>query len=280
MKITAKTSKETLKTFLGLNAKLVKEQDKDLFDRLVYADKMLRKDESKVQRNDLVTLAKEVIKLLGDQCVEPQAKTTEAPQPKAENSVKKTLKGSKKAPAKETPAETEETKEEAPAEQEAPKAPAKKKGGVTKMKTPKKESVKPVEGTDNSDRKTPLAEMFPEVLEIGNKKYTVARDIKNMDDLYEAYNGEQEIVLAFYWSKRLLKQFSYGDGSLPAPKSFEQDLDVTSCMYVSDEKTVSYHLSIYTEALYQVMPDAIPEENGCRYSNGIEFQIYREVTEE
>ena len=54
MKITTKTNKETLKTFLGLNAKAVKEQDKNLFDQMMYTDKMLRKDESKVTRKDLV----------------------------------------------------------------------------------------------------------------------------------------------------------------------------------------------------------------------------------
>ena len=94
MKITAKTTKEQLKTFLGMNASAVKEADKDLFDRLVYADKMLRKDESKVQRKDLVDLAKDVIKALGDKCVEPKSMKVETPtetpvetpvEPKAEN---------------------------------------------------------------------------------------------------------------------------------------------------------------------------------------------------
>ena len=258
MKITTKTNKETLKTFLGLNAKAVKEQDKNLFDQMMYTDKMLRKDESKVTRKDLVDLAKSVIALLGDKCVEPSLT------PVAENSVKKAPLKSKKTPAK------EEKQEETPAEK------PKKKGGVTKTK-PKKESVKPVAGTENNPKIAPLAEMFPEVLEVGDSKYEIARDIKNMDDLYEAFSKEENIVLAFYWSKRHLKQFPYGDESLKAPASFDQDLDVTSCIYVSDEKVVSYHLSMYTEALYQVMPDAIPEFEGCRYSRGIEFQIYREV---
>ena len=268
MKITTKTNKETLKTFLGLNAKAVKEQDKNLFDQMVYTDKMLRKDESKVTRKDLVDLAKSVIALLGDKCVEPSLT------PVAENSVKKASLKSKKTPA-ETPVE-EETPAKEEKQEEKPAETPKKKGGVSKTK-PKKESVKPVAGTENNPKIAPLAEMFPEVLEVGDSKYEIARDIKNMDDLYEAFSKEENIVLAFYWSKRHLKQFPYGDESLKAPASFDQDLDVTSCIYVSDEKVVSYHLSMYTEALYQVMPDAIPEFEGCRYSRGIEFQIYREV---
>lgn len=268
MKITTKTNKETLKTFLGLNAKAVKEQDKNLFDQMMYTDKMLRKDESKVTRKDLVDLAKSVISLLGDKCVEPSLT------PVAENSVKKAPLKSKKAPA-ETPVEEKTPAKEEKQEEKSAETP-KKKGGVTKTKS-KKESVKPVAGTENNPKIAPLAEMFPEVLEVGDSKYEIARDIKNMDDLYEAFSKEENIVLAFYWSKRHLKQFPYGDESLKAPASFDQDLDVTSCIYVSDEKVVSYHLSMYTEALYQVMPDAIPEFEGCRYSRGIEFQIYREV---
>ena len=267
MKITTKTNKETLKTFLGLNAKAVKEQDKNLFDQMVYTDKMLRKDESKVTRKDLVDLAKSVIALLGDKCVEPSLT------PVAENSVKKAPLKSKKTPA-ETPVE-EETPAKEEKQEEKPAEKPKKKGGVSKTK-PKKESVKPVAGTENNPKIAPLAEMFPEVLEVGDSKYEIARDIKNMDDLYEAFSKEENIVLAFYWSKRHLK-LGYGDGSLKAPASFDQDLDVTSCIYVSDEKVVSYHLSMYTEALYQVMPDSIPEFDGCRYSGGIEFQIYREA---
>ncbi len=268
MKITTKTNKETLKTFLGLNAKAVKEQqDKNLFDQMMYTDKMLREDESKVTRKDLVDLAKSVIALLGDKCVEPSLT------PVAENSVKKAPLKSKKTPA-ETPVE-EKTPAKEEKQEEKPAETPKKKGGVTKTK-PKKESVKPVAGTENNPKIAPLAEMFPEVLEVGDSKYEIARDIKNMDDLYEAFSKEENIVLAFYWSKRHLK-LGYGDGSLKAPASFDQDLDVTSCIYVSDEKVVSYHLSMYTEALYQVMPDAIPEFDGCRYSGGIEFQIYREA---
>lgn len=260
MKITTKTTKEQLKNFLGANVKAVKKMDKDLFDQIAYADKIAKTDDSKVTRKDLMDLARAVMKLLGDKCVEP-ALAQEAPAtPVAENSVKKLTK-------KKT------TKE--PVEEEPKEEPKKKVTSKTSTK-PKKESVKVKEGTDKPQI-TPLAEMFPEVLTVGDAEYKIARDIKNMDDLYEAFSKDENIVLAFYWSKRLLKQFGYGDGSLKAPSSFEQDLDVTSCIYVSDEKLVSYHISMYTEALYQVMPDAIEEIDGCRYSNGIEYQIYRAV---
>ena len=71
MKITAKTTKQELKDFLGANAKTVQETDKNLFDRLVYADEMLKKDEKQVTRRDLVELTKEVIKTLGSKVVTP-----------------------------------------------------------------------------------------------------------------------------------------------------------------------------------------------------------------
>ena len=65
MKITAKTTKEQLKSFIGANVKAVKKQDKDLYDRIAYADQMAKKDDSKVTRKDLADLAKEVIERNG-----------------------------------------------------------------------------------------------------------------------------------------------------------------------------------------------------------------------
>ena len=52
MKITNKTTKEQLKNILGANAKAVKSQDKNLFDRIAYADKISKTDDSKVTRKD------------------------------------------------------------------------------------------------------------------------------------------------------------------------------------------------------------------------------------
>ena len=282
MKITTKTTKEQLKSFLGANAKAVKTADKDLFDQIAYADKMAKKDDSKVTRKDLVDLVKSVIALLGDKCVEPALAQEKAPAtPQAENSVKKLAKGvSKKQETKEDTSseksgEGEKTAEETQGAEEK-KAPKKSLSGKKKPAT-KKEGVTDLEPTTSSDKAVQLAKMFPKTIEVGDTKYELAEDIKTLEDLYEALNKDEEIVFAYYWTKRHLKQFDYFMGWLGQPKSFDNDLDLATAIYVSDEKKVSYQVSMYTEAVYTILPTDFEEVDGVRVAGGIEFQIYRAV---
>lgn len=287
MKITTKTTKEQLKSFLGANAKAVKTADKDLFDQIAYADKMAKKDDSKVTRKDLVDLVKSVISLLGDKCVEPALAQEKAPAtPQAENSVKKLAKGvSKKQETKEdTSSEesgesektAEETQEEAKTEKVDNKSAKKSLGGKKKPAT-KKEGVTVLNTDADSEKAVQLAKAFPKTLEVGDSKYELAEDIKTLDDLYEALNKDEEIVFAYYWTKRHLKQFSYFGGWLGQPKSFDNDLDLATAIYVSDEKKVSYQVSMYTEAIYTILPTDFEETDGVRVAGGIEYQIYRAV---
>ena len=282
MKITTKTTKEQLKSFLGANAKAVKTADKDLFDQIAYADKMAKKDDSKVTRKDLVDLVKSVIALLGDKCVEPALAQEKAPAtPQAENSVKKLAKGvSKKQETKEESSSEESGESEKTAEEtqgaEEKKAPKKSLSGKKKPAT-KKEGVTDLEPTTSSDKAVQLAKMFPKTIEVGDAKYELAEDIKTLEDLYEALNKDEEIVFAYYWTKRHLKQFDYFMGWLGQPKSFDNDLDLATAIYVSDEKKVSYQVSMYTEAVYTVLPTDFEEVDGVRVAGGIEFQIYRAV---
>ena len=247
MKITTKTTKEQLKSFLGANAKAVKTADKDLFDQIAYADKMAKKDDSKVTRKDLVDLVKSVIALLGDKCVEPALAQEKAPAtPQAENSVKKLAKGvSKKQETKEETSSEESGESEKTAEEtqgaEEKKAPKKSLSGKKKPAT-KKEGVTDLEPTTSSDKAVQLAKMFPKTIEVGDAKYELAEDIKTLEDLYEALNKDEEIVFAYYWTKRHLKQFDYFMGWLGQPKSFDNDLDLATAMYVSDEKKVAYQI--------------------------------------
>ena len=284
MKITTKTTKEQLKSFLGANAKAVKTADKDLFEQIAYADKMAKTDDSKVTRKDLVDLVKSVIKLLGDKCVEPafaEEKKAEAVQPQAENSVKKLAKGvSKKQETKEETSseesgESENTAEETQGADEKKEAPKKSLGGKKKPAT-KKEGVTALEGS-NSQKTVQMAKQFPQTIEVGDSKYELATDIKSMDDLYEALNKDEEIVFAYYWSRRHLRQFDYFVGCLGQPKSFDNDLDLATTIYVSDEKKVAYQVSMYTEAMYTVLPKDFEDEDGIRVSFGMEYQIYRAV---
>lgn len=282
MKITTKTTKEQLKSFLGANAKAVKTADKDLFDQIAYADKMAKKDDSKVTRKDLVDLVKSVIALLGDKCVEPALAQEKAPAtPQAENSVKKLAKGvSKKQETKEETSSEESGESEKTAEEtqgaEEKKAPKKSLSGKKKPAT-KKEGVTDLEPTTSSDKAVQLAKMFPKTIEVGDTKYELAEDIKTLEDLYEALNKDEEIVFAYYWTKRHLKQFDYFMGWLGQPKSFDNDLDLATAIYVSDEKKVSYQVSMYTEAVYTILPTDFEEVDGVRVAGGIEYQIYRAV---
>ena len=297
MKITTKTTKEQLKTFLAKNALAVKETDKDLFDRLVYADKMCKTDDSKVQKADLVALVKEVMKVLGDKCVEPKSskeektpvetpvkteetpsETTEAPtEPKAENSVKKLSKKSKtssKTSDKATESKAEEPKtvaEEKPVEEKKvdSKKPAKKSLSKKKEETPKDDSV-----VESSEEKT-TPNMFPETLDVDGEEFKLAHEITSMDDLYDAISNGDRILFAFYWSRKLLKQFPYFNHMLGKPTSFKNDLDLANTIYVSDKKRIAYHTSIYTEGCYNTLPEDFEEVDGIRYAGATEFQIYK-----
>lgn len=280
MKITAKTTKEQLKNILGANVKAVKSKDKDLFDRIAYADKMAKTDDSKVTRKDLVDLVKEVIALLGDKIVEPAlAQETPAPvEPQAENSVKKLTgrKQTKKTPATEEDASEKETTETTEAEEKVDeKKSAKKSLG--------KKNEKSKDGATASSSKTVqakaivLAEVFPETFELDGQKYEIARDIANMGQLHDALEKDENLVFAMYWTKRHIKQFGYGVDTLKAPKEFPMDLDLATCIYVSDECVVSYAISMYTESCYMYTPTDIEEVDGLRYAGGVEYQIYRVV---
>ena len=55
------------------------------------------------------------------------------------------------------------------------------------------------------------------------------------------------------------------------------DLDLASCVYVSDDCKVVYAVSMYTEVCYMYLPNDIEETDGIRYAGGVEFQIYRAV---
>ena len=273
MKITTKTTKEQLKSFLGANAKAVKTQDKDLFDQIAYADKMAKKDDSKVTRKDLVDLVKSVMTLLGDKCVEPALAQETPATPQAENSVKK-LTGKKQ-----TKPATEETTGETETEEAEEKVDDKKSA----KKSLGKKNEKSKDGDTVSSNKTVqakaivLAEVFPETFELDGQKYEIARDIANMGQLHDALEKDENLVFAMYWTKRHIKQFGYGIDTLKAPKEFPMDLDLATCIYVSDECVVSYAISMYTESCYMYTPDDIEEVNGLRYAGGVEYQIYRVV---
>lgn len=268
MKITRNTTVEQLKGFIGANVSAVKKQDKNLFDQIAYTDKAMKKDPKSVKKADLVQLAKDIMTLLGDKVKEVSAPTLT---PVAENSVKPVA----KLTAKKDTAKSSDNKPVEKSAEKTSKPEAKTEKKADSKGAEKKSDKKPVV------KKPPVpetvgAEAFPEKLEMGDATYVLAHDITSMDDLFKAFNDDEEIVFAFYWSKSQIKQFNYGSGLLPAPKDgFADNLDLASTLYVSDNGKVCYNLSMYTEALYQVMPAAFEEIEGVRYSDGIEYQIYK-----
>lgn len=274
MKITTKTTKEQLKSFLGANAMKVKKANKDLFDQIAYASKMAKKDDSKVTRKDLVDLVKSVMSVLGDKCVEPALAQETPATPQAENSVKKLAKGvSKKQKSMEETSAPEKSESEKTAEEtQGAKAPKKSLGA---KKTPAKKDG----DTDSKKGTVQKAEeyQFPATLKVGDSNYELAHDIKTMEDLYNALEKDEEIVFAFYYDKKMLKQAPYFYDMLGHPKSFENDLDLATTIYVSEEKKIAYHISMYTEGCYNTLPDDFEEVEGIRYAGTMSFQIYRAV---
>ena len=288
MKITRKTTMEQLNQFLGENAKLVQKASKELFDQMDYASKMMKKDASKVTRQDLVDLAKSVAETLGDKCimtafaeekpveeakVAPKKSTKAKAEKKPVEDSLKTAKGVAKSNSK------KDKKAEEPAEEELTEVVSEKAEKTAKksgksLKKDKKDGVTTLE--DRASIKiVPMAKQFPETITVGDAVYEIAHDIKEMKDLHEALENDEEIVFAYWWTKRHLKQFPYFSGMLGQPKSFKDDLDLATAIYVSDEDVVAYAVSMYTEAIYTTIPMDLPEEDGLRINCGMEYQIYR-----
>ena len=265
MRVTFKTSREDIVRALGVNAKVVQKVDKSVYDQMVYTSRALKKDEKSVTKKDLADLLKEVMKVLGDKFIDP-FKVPAVAETKAPEKVSDTAKTTKKESS---------LKKTAVATKVAPKTEGKP---VAEVKKPA--PVKKVEPREHS-RYLAQIEDFPEVLKIEGEEFERADDIKNMKSVYEALEKDTELVFAFYWNARQIKQFNYFDGQVECPKSFKDNLDLCTVIYASDAFKVAYAVSMYTEACYRVLPSEIPtyEDTNVRLSNGIDFNIYRKKVE-
>ena len=248
---TAKMNKEQMVKFLDEHFKEV--TDKNLQERITYTANAWKKDHDSVKLSDLRPLVKEVEALL------PEEESKPAPA----NSTKKTLKKSSK---KEEP-ETEET-----APKEEKKAPAKKP--VAK----KSEKKSAVQKSEQKGTNFDLAGMFEETITTEIGTLTKAQDIKTFADLRKALENEEEIYFAIYWTERLLRQFDYVGTieTVKKPKNFPNDLDLVSCIYLSDEDKLAVGISSYTDMPYIIQPkDMTITEDGFRYTSNMEFELYR-----
>lgn len=248
---TAKMNKEQMVAYLDEHFNEV--TDKNLQERITYTANAWKKDHDSVKLSDLRPLVKEVEALL------PEEESKPAPA----NSTKKTLKKSSK---KEEP-KTEET-----APKEEKKAPAKKP--VAK----KSEKKSAVQKSEQKGTNFDLAGMFEETITTEIGTLTKAQDIKTFADLRKALENEEEIYFAIYWTERLLRQFDYVGTieTVKKPKNFPNDLDLVSCIYLSDEDKLAVGISSYTDMPYIIQPkDMTITEDGFRYTSNMEFELYR-----
>ena len=77
---------------------------------------------------------------------------------------------------------------------------------------------------------------------------------------------------------RLLRQFDYVGTieTVKKPKNFPNDLDLVSCIYLSDEDKLAVGISSYTDMPYIIQPkDMTITEDGFRYTSNMEFELYR-----
>lgn len=155
-------------------------------------------------------------------------------------------------------------------------ASVKPKGGKNESK--KEEAVK--ESANESVRKVQkqelvLAKVFPTEVVVEGDTYKIATDIDSMSDLKKAFDKGSEIVIAMLWTKRHLRQFPYGIPELHGDvNEFPNDLDLAQAIYMSDDLKVMYAVSVYTDNCSTFLAKDIPQFEGLRFSNGMEFQIY------
>jgi len=264
MKITR--NMEQLTALLNANYKGVQKVDKDLAEQIAYAGKMFKKDKTKVKRADLVDLVKSAMTALGDAFIDPTGATPVA----AEASLKP---AAKKVAAKKTedeaPAKAETTEEETTDTKKSAKKPAAKKSApVKKQEEKKKPSVV----------KKEVLVSFPDSLTVGDSTYTKADDLTDLAKIREAIENGETIVFAYYWSKEMLRTTDYFGRLLGQPKSFDNDLDLCTAIYVSDENVVSYQVSMYTEAVYSIIPDDFKTaKDGLKVAGHLYFEVYRET---
>lgn len=164
-----------------------------------------------------------------------------------------------------------ETKKEKVANSVKPKGGNKKSSEKqVEAVTSANESVRKVQ-----EQELVLAKVFPTEVVVEGDTYKIATDIDSMSDLKKAFDKGSEIVIAMLWTKRHLRQFPYGIPELHGDvKEFPNDLDLAQAIYMSDDLKVMYAVSVYTDNCSTFLAKDIPQFEGLRFSNGMEFQIY------
>ena len=254
-------SKNQLANILSSNLGSIKNTSKNgkLKDRVSYAGVH---DSTK---SDLLALVKEVATALGSSLVIPalaEEKTATDKKSKLKKSGSSKSENLTKAPAKPSAKKTEP-------KEEPKKTETKKEKPVSKTKkTPTLEEVLTMK------HGVVLLGEFPETVEFDDTEYEIAKDITSMKKLHKAIEEQRDILIAFYFPKRNLKQFGYFNDILGKVSSFENDLDLAQPLYISEEDKVAYVVSVYTEAFFFILPPDFTPVDGVKIAGDIEFEIY------
>lgn len=241
--ITNKLTKQELADFLQevLSSDKHVFKDKSIVDMATYTLKKYLENTAQVLKADLLDVATEVSEYLA---------------PKQETM--------KPVEAKLKPVAAEKEEEVDSKEEEKPAKPVKKKA-AKKETTPDKLEVRSIK--------------LPKTLDTDYGTYSlVTEGIDSPSDLEKAVTEGRDIVLAVYWSKKLLKQFDYtGDPLFDDVKSFPQDYDVRKPVYFLENGKALYALSVYTESMGIFREQDFDQVDGVRYSNKAEFGVYENL---
>lgn len=299
-KITEKTTKKGLVDYL----KSSKVQDKNLAERVKYAVTMFGKDQTKVLKDDLFNLAKEVMQsLVPVQEVLAPAPVEASLKPKKTGGLTKVNKSEE--PVEEVTEAEEAEEETAPAKTEVEipadateKKPAKKsslkKSSKDSKKTPEVETLPAATnvGTD----KLPSATMFPAEIdhpELG-KLIACTDAYTTYGEILKALEEEKTLYFACYWTKRHIREYQYAQTKMVDAKivknGFPLDLDIAMAVLPCETMERLYAMSRITEALYcfegedfSPIEDTDPRSGKkfrVRVSAGMEYEIYRPADEE
>lgn len=231
--------------FVKANKKKVSKQLKEMID---YTLKAYKEDEKSVTAQDFRSLVSDIKAELSDPT--PQASAASVKKEKSEKTKKKSSKKEK--------IEKKAEKEEKP-----------------KKKAKKKKSESGVTPLNTKGEAFDIAEVFKDEFETPLGVITKDDSIKSIKDIAKILEGgEKEVLCAVYWTERHLKQFPYAGGVVPQPKSFENDLDLVSIIFVAPDNSLMIGVSSYTFAPVTFIKDDMKQTDGIRYSAGAEFNVY------
>ena len=231
-------------TFVKRNAKKVSKNLKEMID---YTLKAYKEDAKSVTVQDFRNLISDIKADLAE------------PTPQASATSKKTTTTKKATKKAET--STKSTKEEKPKK--------------TKKATKKKKTISGVEPINTKGEAFDIAEVFKD--EVETPLGTIVKDdsVKKIQDVAKLLDEGTEVFCAVYWTERHLEQFDYAViPGIEQPKSFDNDLDLVSIIFVAPDNSLMIGVSSYTFVPYVFAKNSMKQHKGIRYNNGAEFNVY------